>query len=66
MVCLFQLSEINRYEKIIREQLGNWSQAAERLVGGKLPKAQFADAEKTVQGKYEEARDRMEALVYQL
>lgn len=53
-------------DKLVKEQLTNYQQQVERLVGGKVQKAQFSEAEKTFTQKMDELKAKMDNLVYSL
>ena len=61
-----KVSELGKSDKAVRELLANWTASVERFVQGKLGKQQLADAEKVTKAKLDEARDKMDQLLYSL
>lgn len=61
-----KVGEIQRLDKAVKDQLTTWQTQTEKLIGGKVQKGAYADAEKTLKQKMEEARDKMDNLTYTL
>jgi len=61
-----KINEVQRLDRLIKEQLSGWAQQAERLVSGKMQKGQYADVEKTCRVKVDEMKEKIDAILYGL
>jgi len=61
-----KLAEALRLDKAIREQLSTLQQQAERLVAGKLPKQQYGETEKAHKTKFDETKQKLDAVMFSL
>lgn len=65
-VYLFQVNEVQRVDRIVKEHLTKWAQEAERLVSGKLQKQQYAELEKGYRAKVDESKEKIEQILLTL
>ncbi|VDK66064.1 unnamed protein product [Onchocerca ochengi] len=61
-----KLNEVNKIHKLTMDVINNYLGQAERFVKGQLSKVAFADAEKSYTQKLNEAKERMDSIIYAL
>ncbi len=62
-----QLNEVQRLDRSMMEMMINFTGLTERYVAGKaVTKPQYTEGEKAHRTKFEEARERADAIVYAL
>lgn len=62
-VLLFQVSELQRLDHQVKDQIMSLITYAEKLVAGKMTKATYIESEKSVQAKKEDLCQKMENLM---
>jgi hypothetical protein len=61
-----QLNEVQRLDRAVMELMNNFTALTERYVTGKAIKQVYTDGEKAHRTKFDEARERADAIVYAL
>ncbi|VDM23254.1 unnamed protein product [Wuchereria bancrofti] len=61
-----KLNEVNKIHKLTMDLINNYLGQTERFIKGQLSKVAFADAEKSYAQKLNEAKERMDSVIYAL
>ncbi|VBB32811.1 unnamed protein product [Acanthocheilonema viteae] len=61
-----KLNEVNKIHKLMMDVINNYLGQTERFVKGQLSKAAFTDAEKSYAQKLNEAKEKMNSVIYAL
>ncbi|CAG9537694.1 unnamed protein product [Cercopithifilaria johnstoni] len=61
-----KLNEVNKIHKLMMDVINNYLGQTERFVKGQLSKTAFADVEKSYAQKLNEAKERMDSVIYAL
>lgn len=65
-LCCVQLSELQKLDVLVRDQVTLSIQQAEKLVAGRLSKPQYLEAEANVRTKREDLCQKMDAILASL